>query len=234
MGEFVTTDEFNEYKKNFHPRDNVESAVDGVLGEHVASGNQLLYANTQIFKFDPSWFTVNERGLSVAGVEVFRFPGVHAFENSIFSSAERRARRENAESERIQEGLDRLRAVTLEDENQERSTASAAEVQRAQQTATGAQRYARELGDQVVRTKQAVGSQIAKMRTDVGTADRLAKSAHTRIDGINRRHAQQSRSLSGAAAQPSVAAQNPKQLKDAAEQVRALESRINSLLRALA
>ncbi|WP_145499646.1 hypothetical protein [Streptomyces sp. CFMR 7] len=238
MSEFITREEFDEYKKSAEtPRDRVESAVDGALGEHVASGNQLVYANTQFFKFDPAWFTVNERGLSIAGVEVFRFPGLHALENSLFSSEERRRRRadrEEAESQRIQEGLDRLRAVTREDENGVRSAASATDVQRAQQTANGAQRYALELGGQVARTKQAVGSQIARMRTDVGTADRLAKSAHTRIDGINRQQTQQSRRLSGVAAQPSVAAQNPQRLKDAAEQVRALESRVNSLIRALA
>ncbi|WP_069171177.1 hypothetical protein [Streptomyces griseus] len=192
----------------------------------VNASNQLEYFSNQAFKWDMEALAVTPSGITLAGAQIYEFPWVKGIESSRLGVAGRAQRRTTAQSDDEDSGNgsggsppDRV--------------ADAREVELAQQTARGAQRYARELGEQLTRTKQALGRQLGTMHADLGTATRLAKSAHTRIDGINRQHARQSGTLRTAAAQPGVAANDPKKLSDAAAQIRALESRINSLARAL-
>ncbi|MFB7112978.1 hypothetical protein [Streptomyces sp. NPDC056291] len=197
----------------------------------ISASSQSLYWSQQAAKVDVTavtasfdGFKVDESGVYLMGAKIYEFPWVSALEGK-FGTASASAREVEAIKVRVA-GLSESRTRV-----DGRLATLRTDIDRANTIARDAQRGALDLTEDLEReTKR----RFNKVEGDIRVVEGSAKRAHTRLDAIDRVRRQQAQAIRTAAGAPNVTSQDPKRLKDAAEQVRNLESRVNDLLRALA
>ncbi|MEV7089913.1 hypothetical protein AB0O07_29190 [Streptomyces sp. NPDC093085] len=195
-------------------------------GKPFSASNQFEYFSNQVFKWDLEAVAFTPTGLTLFGAEVVKFPWVERLRQSGLVSW-------------IQEKLPGWLHAPDTQATHEAEIEQLA--QRAHTRIDNMLQMQETQQQKITQTSTSMGRQLGILRGSISqtrgvaeTAKSLAKSAHTRIDGINRAQQGRQQRAEAAAGRPSVAAQDPKKLKDAAEQIRALESRVNELARALA
>lgn len=201
-------------------------------GEKYSASNQWEYFSNQFFKWDMEAVSVTPTGINIAGVEVFKSPLVRWLEETPLAVAGREQRRrrsaensDDAASAASGSSVGELRRKTAELDQR---------ISRTDQVANSYRQLAGQAREKAERTARSVGRELGTVRRTALVANDLAKSAHRRIDGVNRAQSEQRRRVQATTGRASVSGEDPKKLKDAAAQIRLLESRVNDLARALA
>ncbi|WP_432134198.1 hypothetical protein [Streptomyces sp. bgisy154] len=199
-------------------------------GSSINASSQSLYWSEQLAKFDVSavtasfdGFKVDESGVYLMGAKIYEFPWVSALENGR-GTASAAARTVTALEGRVD---DLAQSRTRVDG---RLADLRTDVDRARTIARSAHDGAVDL---VADLEQDMRRRFGRVDGDIKVVEGSAKRAHRRLDAVDRVRRRQGEAIRAAAGAPSVTSQDPKRLKDAAAQVRALESRVTDLLRAL-
>ncbi|MFJ9638298.1 hypothetical protein [Streptomyces sp. NPDC101178] len=221
----------------------------------LTSSHQKLYWSLQGVKVDVEALALSLAGISIAGTQLLRLSW---FTDTVLSSlwqrflisAERRRllgpviRAFAPNSEIQQRAITRLTDKT--DQHETRITRHTETLQTLGRTTDSlrdtvgrARRFAESAVTKVERTSTAMGRQVGALRGDLGrtrqVADRAlarADSAHRRIDGTDSARRNQ-RANVAAVGTSRTDGPDPRRLREAGDQIRQLETRVNSLVRAL-
>ncbi|MEU7134509.1 hypothetical protein [Streptomyces sp. NPDC046261] len=161
-------------------------------------------------KIDGGIFKMDEKGISILGVQHRTWPWTR-------------------------EGGSFWRVVTSKkdlDKYDEKKAREAAQERLDSRLRTEIRDIKRRLGAADNNAKQAYREVVRTNRTLTGHAQET-KRAHRRIDSLESRLRAQRKQVGKVAAQPNVSDGNPRRLKGAADQIKALEARVNSLMAAL-
>ncbi|MFH9265763.1 hypothetical protein ACH4KN_16100 [Streptomyces sp. NPDC017546] len=221
----------------------------------LTSSHQKLYWSLQGVKVDVEVLALSLAGLSIAGTQVLRLSWftdtvLSSLWQRILSSVERRRRlgpvvRALAPNSEIQQhAITRLTERTGRHETRIGGhTETLRTLGRTSETLRDTVGRARRLAESAVtkadRTSTAVGRQVGALRGDLGRARQVADralvradSAHRRIDGADT--GRRNRRADVAAVGTSrTDGPDPRRLREAGEQIRQLEARVNGLVRAL-
>lgn len=233
--------EFSELRESIHPFSNWKD---------LTSSHQKLYWSLQGLKVDVEALAVTTAGVSVLGAELIKSPlasgvgaGAGAFWQWALGAADGRrvmgpfVRAFVPDTESQQFEINKLK-----DESRRhgvRISEHTDSFRTLRDTAGQARRFAESAVTKVERTSTSMGRQVGALRGDLGRARQVADralaradSAHRRIDGTDTVRRNQ-RANVAAVGTSQAGGPDPRRLREAGDQIRQLEMRVNSLVRAL-
>ncbi|MBT2376662.1 hypothetical protein J7E90_04575 [Streptomyces sp. ISL-111] len=240
--------EFSELRDSIHPLRNWKD---------LTSSHQTLYWSLQGLKVDVEALAVTTAGVSLLGAELIRSPlaslvgsGAGLFWQWALGAVDGRrvlgplVRSIVPDSESQQFEINKLKD---ESTRHDVRISGHADSFRTLDRTTGtlrdtvgrARRFAESAVTKVERTSTSMGRQVGALRGDLGRARQVADralvradSAHRRIDGTDTARRNQ-RANVAAVGTSQAGGPDPRRLREAGDQIRQLETRVNSLVRAL-
>ncbi|MFG3406310.1 hypothetical protein [Streptomyces sp. NPDC048142] len=244
----TATLEFSNLPESIHPFKNWKD---------LTSSHQALYWSIQGVKVDVEALALTTAGLSLLGAELVRSPLASIVDSAAGALWQRGLKAVDGrrflgpfvrsfapDSERQQLDINKLKDETRRhDVRIGEHTTALRTLDRTSETLRNTVGQTRRLAESAVtkveRTSTAMGRQVGALRGDLGRARQIsdqalarANSAHRRLDGADTGRRNQRANVAAVGASQ-VSGQDPRRLREAGEQIRQLEARVNGLVRAL-